>query len=193
MPKRASDLTGKRFGKRLVLGRGQDAFSAGSPYGRVRWIVRCDCGHDFLCLTQGLTRDSNKNCRKCGFKGVRPHRRKRPYEVTYNSLVQRARHPVLITYEQYLSFTKQTECHYCGEPITWCEYRNPKKHAGCGSNLDRKDASKPYEMGNIVVCCRRCNYGKNNFFSYAEWKEIGGLIRSWRQKEIEAEQEKKKK
>jgi hypothetical protein len=61
------------------------------------------------------------------------------------------------------------------------EYR--RAGGGTASNLDRKDSAKPYEMGNIVVCCRRCNYAKNTFFTYDEWKQIGTLIRSWKHPE----------
>ena len=51
----------------------------------------------------------------------------------------------------------------------------------------------PYYMDNVVVCCGRCNYAKNDHFSYGEWKQIGALIRSWRalallEKELEAAQ-----
>lgn len=35
---RAEDLTGRRFGRRVVLGRHP------GPPGRARWVVRCDCG-----------------------------------------------------------------------------------------------------------------------------------------------------
>ena len=163
----------EKFDKRTILGlvpriKGK----------RKRWQVRCDCGHEFSCLTQDLHRGGP--CIMCGHKGERPYRRKRPYEVNYNSLVQRARHPVLITYEQFVSFTQINECHYCGVPIVWAEYRH--KGAGTASNLDRKDNNRPYEFDNIVVCCRRCNYAKNVHFTYDEWKQLGEVIRTWRQK-----------
>jgi hypothetical protein len=57
-----------------------------------------------------------------------------------------------------------------------------------GSNLDRKDSSGAYEASNVVPCCRRCNYGKNNMFTYEEWMAIGQVIRSWSlQTELENE------
>jgi 5-methylcytosine-specific restriction endonuclease McrA len=174
MPRRTPDLSGQRFGARLVLSR------AGYERGRLYWNVRCNCGRKFKCLSQALYHRS-KRCRMCGHKGPRPYRRKRPFESNYNSLVQRARYPVLITYEQFVEFTKTKECHYCGEDIFWPEYRI-KGQGGTATNLDRKDNSKPYELENIVIACRRCNYSKNDHFTYEEWMQIGKLIRSWRTK-----------
>lgn len=94
--------------------------------------------------------------------------------------MQRGRHPVLLTFEQFVGFTKESECHYCGCPIVWSEYRG--RGETTASNLDRKDNDRPYEMGNIVVCCIRCNKAKNTHFTYEEFKQIGAVIRSWRER-----------
>lgn len=161
-----------KFGKRTVLGVAEK--KAGKP----KWRVRCDCGRDFTCLTQDLKRKGGAGCLFCVHKGPRVYRRKRPYEYRYNAAVNRARHTFLITYEEFFEFTKIKECHYCGDAIEWGPPFGKKRPSGL--NLDRKDSNLPYTIENIVVACRRCNYGKNNFFSYDEWKELGALIRSWR-------------
>jgi hypothetical protein len=167
------DLTGQRFGKRLVLGFA--AFKSGK---RSQWHVRCDCGQEFTCLNQDLKREGP--CRWCGHRGPRPYRRKRPYEWRYNTAVNKARHAFLLSYDEFFEFTKTRECHYCGIGIDWGPAFGKKRSSGL--NLDRKDNNRPYEKENVVVACRRCNYGKNNFFSYEEWKQIGNVIRSWRTK-----------
>lgn len=168
------DLTGKRFGYKVVVGPVDRAPSIGRT--RPRWLCRCDCGNEFTCISQAVKRGIK--CEKCAYKGPRPYKRKRPYEAAYNALVGRGRHPVLITYEQFVGLSGIKECHYCGAEVQWSEYN--LNHAGSGCNLDRKDSSGPYSLENVVVCCRRCNYGKNNFFSYEEWLQIGAVIRSWR-------------
>ena len=168
------DLTNIQFGSRKVI-----SWAGFDKHGHSSWNVVClDCNRAFSCLSQTLRR--TKLCRYCrpDLKQPRPNRRKRPYEVNYNSLIQRARHPVLITYEQFAEFSRIKECHYCGEEIVWIEYR--QKGKGAASNLDRKDSTKPYEVDNIVVCCARCNYAKNTHFTYEEWKKLGSVIRSWR-------------
>lgn len=159
-----------RFGKRTVL-RMADRRGL-----RQLWKVRCDCGNEYECLTQHLRRGAG--CLRCVHKGPRVYRRKRPYEYRYNVLKNRGRHTVLLTYEEFLEFTKITECHYCSETVTWGSPFG--KNRTTGSNLDRKDNNRPYEIDNVVVACRRCNYGKNAFFSYEEWLALGTLIRSWR-------------
>jgi len=114
------------------------------------------------------------------------HRRKRPYESLYNTFIQKAGkngHTVTITYDQFLLLTDIKECHYCGAGVIWLEYqtRTPgKKYRGQAYNLDRKDSAEPYTFENVAVCCARCNLAKNNLFTYEEWKQIGGLIRSWK-------------
>jgi hypothetical protein len=168
------DYSGQEIGCHKVISFA--GWTVNKEYPHAQWNVRCRCGNEFVCLTQALKLE---NCRKCNNKGPRPWKRKRPFEVNYNSLIQRARHPVHITYEQFAEFAKQKECHYCGTEIVWTEYRSRKDGGGAASNLDRMDNSKPYEIGNIAVCCRRCNYAKNTHFTYEEWLQIGNLIRSW--------------
>ena len=175
------DYTGKKFGRREVLG-----FVDRDKHGHARWKVRCSCGHELVSLTQNLQRTSG--CPFCSHKELRPYRRLRPYEILYNLLVSRTkrvgrtaeavRHSVLITYEQFVPFTSIYECHYCGDKIVWSEH--PRKGQTTAANLDRMDNNRPYELGNLVVCCLRCNKAKNTHFTYAEWLQIGRLIRSWK-------------
>lgn len=167
------DLTGLTIGNRTVL----EYVGSDGQY-RQRWRVRCSCGNIMICYSHNLYH--NGACVKCAFKGPRPYLRKRPYEAQFNSLKSRARCEFKLTYEEFLEFTKHNKCHYCGAGIIWQEYRCSKK-GGTGSNLDRKDSYGPYSKENVVVCCGRCNYGKNRYFTYDEWKQIGEVIRSWNQ------------
>lgn len=49
------DLTGKRFGKWLVLG----------GYSRGKWLCRCDCGIEKMVLGAGLRYGRSTKCRAC--------------------------------------------------------------------------------------------------------------------------------
>ena len=170
------DLTGQRFDKRVVL-----SLNSVNEFSRSKWNVRCDCGREFICLSQDLRRGGAcKGCR-VDLKADRLYRRKRPYEWRYNAALNRARHPMLLTYDDFFEFTKITECHYCGAHIEWGEPFG--KNRPSGLNLDRKDSEGSYTKANVVVACRRCNYGKNNFFTYEEWKELGEVIRGWRERD----------
>ena len=85
-----------------------------------------------------------------------------------------------ITYDDYLQIAESNPlCHYCEAPIVWQEYRRKESSGGNGSNLDRKDSSVGYTVGNVVACCGRCNYAKGTHFSYDQWVHIGKLIKSW--------------
>lgn len=165
---------GDKFGPREVV-----SYAGLNKFRRKLWNVKCDCSKEFSCTEQDLHRQLiHPGCRSCAQSKPKPSRRKRPYEYRYNCLVNRGRHPVNISYEQFLEFTKIRECHYCGVDVDWGEPFGKGRSTAC--NLDRKDNTLPYELDNVVVSCRRCNYGKNDFFSYSEWLELGSVIRSWR-------------
>ena len=101
-------------------------------------------------------------------------RRLRPYESLYNHLrtyAARREHVVDLTYEEFVSFTRTTECYYCGDLIGWrAFYINRKGQSGCACNLDRLNNSKGYSVENCVVCCRTCNFMKK-ISSRAEFLE----------------------
>ena len=128
----------------------------------------CECG-EYVVVRGGHLLDGTKSC------GCRQGTNLRPYESLYNRILSFTKHPNNITYEEFLEFTKEKECHYCGSEVIF----RPFIHQGEGYNLDRKDSSLGYSKENCVVCCKRCNIGKNALFSYDEWVQIGKLIRSW--------------
>lgn len=80
-----------------------------------------------------------------------------------------------LTYEEFVEFTSTLRCHYCQSEVTWAEF-NVDKH-GNNYNLDRKDHTKTYSKDNCVVCCARCNWGKQDQFSYDEWYGMTAYLR----------------
>lgn len=67
--------------------------------------------------------------------------------------------PNLIKIADYAAFTKMP-CHYCGSPPTnWTKLAN---HNIQYNGVDRVDNTRPYEIGNIVPCCKLCNAMKSN-------------------------------
>jgi hypothetical protein len=75
----------------------------------------------------------------------------RPYESLYhytNRHAIRRKHDFLLTYEEFVAFTTVTECHYCGDSITWAKHDIHKNGSYC--NLDRLD-DKEYSVANCVV------------------------------------------
>ena len=60
-------------------------------------------------------------------------------------------------------------CHYCGSPLT---YIKGHKHHLSDKTFDRKDPKQGYSLRNIVLCCRRCNMIKGNWFTEEQMLEI---------------------
>lgn len=66
---------------------------------------------------------------------------------------QAARNLLNLTKEQFLAWAdleSNKTCAYCGTT-----------DLGKGHGVDRLDSSKPYELDNIVACCKLCNQAKN--------------------------------
>lgn len=96
----------------------------------------------------------------------------RPYEHLYKRLLWRGAKfgiEVGITYEDFLNnFVGVPSCHYCGESIEWAAHKHTKKTTSA-YNLDRLRENEGYVLGNLVVCCRRCNLSRGHF-TPEEWK-----------------------
>lgn len=84
---------------------------------------------------------------------------KYPYKTIYSRLVKSAKKRNLeldISYEDFIEFTKQSECYYCGDDVEWVKHgKKATKY-----NLDRLYNNKGYLKDNCVVCCTSCNFFK---------------------------------
>jgi len=163
---RGPNLVGRTFGFTVVL-------REGARVGKSKaWICRCKCGVEYIVRATNLLQGRHKGCRTCtnGNLGA-------PFAYLYRQLLAQCRnHEVSLTYEDYLEFTKQSQCHYCEENIIWRPHGDQKS----GYKLDRKDNNLGYTKNNCVVCCPRCNWAKSDHFTYDEWLQIGRLIATWR-------------
>jgi hypothetical protein len=149
---------------------------------RVLYQFKCErCGADIWKRT-GQLATMTGFCRPCASARPNHHTRKRPHEWRFNLLVRGARPrevEVGLSYEEYLSFTTESQCHYCDDEIDWSPYNKHRKgHVGC--NLDRKDNAKGYTLENCVVCCGFCNRIKNNHLSYEEMLRLSPVLREIR-------------
>lgn len=176
------DLTDSVFGRLKVVGRVSDiAYPSGAA--QVGYLCRCTCGVEKVLNSGRLRSGMTKSCgclrREVTAKknGVGPHR------ALYNSFVNQAKwtkRSVDISYEEFLEFTKEPQCHYCGTDLFWAEAK--RRGQPSGYNLDRKDATLGYTKDNCVTCCPRCNRSKSNSFSYEEWVEVGKAIMAYRER-----------
>ena len=86
---------------------------------------------------------------------------------------------VELSYEEFVEFSKITNCHYCNAEIVWANFNRNTKRA-TSYHLDRKDNNIGYTKENCVVCCPRCNRGKCDMFSYDEWFAMTKVFRDKR-------------
>ena len=105
----------------------------------------------------------------------------RPYETVYRRFLIVAKDSdkeVNLSFEEFLHFVEEKNCHYCGLEVVWRAFTT--QHKSNPYNLDRKDNSKGYSKVNCVVCCRSCNYGKGDRFTYEEWCVMTDALRRFR-------------
>lgn len=153
-----SQLTGRRFGRLFVL------LDVGSYKGNSRWLTRCDCGNFVVHSAGNLLTNNVQSCGCFLADWIRSTKRLRPFESLYNTLKSRCRAnknlSCELSYEDFLKFTKQENCHYCNDYIQWTKFNININGGGC--NLDRKDNNLPYSVDNCAVCCATCNRMKSD-------------------------------
>jgi hypothetical protein len=164
MSRSINNLAGRRFGHLVA-----EVLIQRNP---TKWECLCDCGRRVSVFASALTTKNTRSC-GCAYK-ARTTMRLRPFEALYNKL-KRQKHFSDLSYEEFLSLTKEKECHYCGESVVWNPYT--RHGSSIATNVDRKDSRIGYTKGNVVTCCTRCNRAKLDHFTYDEWMEIGAVIR----------------
>lgn len=146
------------------------------------WLAVCDCGN-YTRVRSGNLRHNLKPVRSCGCL-IQEANKIRPYESLYNRLMRVAKNQnreCTLTYGQFLEFTKEKECHYCGESLNW---EKSKHSIGSGKKsryqIDRKDNKRGYSKKNCVACCKSCNLTKGDRFTYSQFVKIGEVIRGFK-------------
>jgi hypothetical protein len=138
---------------------------------------RCfDCDEFIFTQPAHLKKHSGR-CRLCCNKHNAKNLRKREYEALYNFFKRVNKEKgVSITYEDFLDFTKKSNCHYCKASIAWTKYAPKYDNRSLAYNLDRKIPNEPYSKQNCVVCCSTCNMTKTNRFTYEEFMKLSPIL-----------------
>lgn len=168
------DLSAKRFGDWTVI---SFSHKTPRPNNDTFWNCSCICGTARAVSGRNLRNGGSLGC-GCTKKGLRL----RPFEALYNYFIAQATMrsvAVDITYEEFLTFTSEPTCVYCGTPVVWKPHNIAGKPA---YNLDRKNNRLGYTKENCVVCCWPCNQTKSARFTHFQMKQIGEVIRRLRKK-----------
>jgi hypothetical protein len=164
------NLTGKRFGKLIVLGEIPERRK-----GYVCWLVQCDCGSpQKVYSTAALTSRSIKPTRSCGCLWKKPLGESAKHRVwlTYKRNAKKSNRLWELTIDQFTTLTQNT-CYYCGRlPSGICggkDINGPYIYNG----IDRINNDQGYTSGNVLSCCKICNWAKgkmaySDFMSYIQ-------------------------
>jgi hypothetical protein len=175
-------FTGQKFNRLTVIesaGRndsGSIVYKCSCDCGNIKKITGSDLISNYIKSCGCLRREHTLQMAASNIGTVRLDLRKEPYRWLYTDLCNAAKYrriSVDISYEEFVRYTEITECFYCGVDINW-----PKPHSDDGGyNLDRKDCKQGYHKDNIVVCCKRCNNGKGDRFSFEEWSKMAAALK----------------
>lgn len=158
------DLTGKRFGKLLILRH--------LPNGRShtqQWLCECDCGNHVVTRTANLTQYQ----RSCGCTSRLPAGEAcKRFLLRQYKFQARARGLTfsITDIEAFALFN--SNCYYCDTPPSRVIVHPEFNGRFIASGIDRADNSKGYVPGNCVACCGTCNLAKreltvDEFLSWA--------------------------
>lgn len=168
------NLIGKRFSRLVVI---QEAEKRNN---RICWRCRCDCGNEKDIRGWALRGGGTKSCGCLNIeKAIKQGKsRAKPLgeaskRILYNNYYQAAKMKSMdfaLSLDDFGSLTKQN-CFYCGIPpqqiVSGHRLNGSYKYNG----IDRIDSSKGYILGNVVSCCKYCNFAKHEMTQkeFFEW------------------------
>jgi hypothetical protein len=160
-----NDLTGKRFGKLIVIKRTDKPIlnKKRGPY----YLCKCDCAKEKIVWGENLTYNRIVSC-GC----YRESTKKRPYgEAAKNARYSAYKHDAdkrnivfSLSKEQFVELATQ-DCFYCGSKPFKIEKNKSNNGDFIYNGIDRIDNTRGYIEGNMVTCCIICNRAKNSMSS----------------------------
>lgn len=174
MISRATDLTGRRFGRLVVLYRlpnkptanGQDAV----------WMTKCDCGNESTSLARQLRSGKKQSCGCLRKERLAQANTKDIGVAAFNQVISGYKKNAAkrgMTFDLTEEHAKQImlrPCAYCGRQPKQVLGKNFTSGSFTYNGIDRIDSTKSYVIGNVVPCCGICNRAKHSM-SYSEFME----------------------
>lgn len=177
------DMTNKVIGKLIVIKQIPNPNPNASST-EAMWLCKCECGNEnYVCKGSHLRSGHVQSCGCHQKYQVSLRSKKEPFFWLYAILKRTAvksKRELLLSFQDFLTFTQIHTCQYCNSPIEWLPYDQLKdgKKQSHSYHLDRKDNSQGYSLSNCVVCCSQCNYIKGKFLSYQEMLQLGPHLKS---------------
>lgn len=158
------DLTGKRFGKLVVISKAGSIIKNGRS--KVYWTCICDCGVSRDIMGESLVSGNTTACgcvRKENAFRLKAYNKLPDGEASFNSLYKalciragKKQIELQISKEEFKILTKKN-CYYCGVPPQQSHSNRIGSTQYVYNGLDRIDNSLGYTLNNVVPCCGRCN------------------------------------
>ena len=160
------DLTGRRFGRLVVIEQEKTASYSLLKRKRIRWSCQCDCNNIAVVEGSNLKNGTTKSC-GCLHKEMARRNKKSgeaAFNTIYNSYIRHSKKRNLsfnLTKQEFKNLTLGN-CFYCGcEPsqIVHTRWGNGNY---IYNGIDRLNNATGYEKTNCVSCCGLCNTRKTD-------------------------------
>jgi len=176
------DLTGKRFGRLVILNK---SIQRGNK-GQIKWDCICDCGNYHTVTGESLRSGRSKSCGCLRKEYIPPNKKEDRFEflrmrLYKNIIIKRSKQidkPYGLLYEKFCELIKQP-CYYCGDIDTnYIQDYSTKQNKFISdtviyyNGIDRVDNNLGYLETNVVPCCKRCNSAKNDMHIHEFYKWI---------------------
>lgn len=156
------DLSGKRFGRLVVLRRAENNKS-----GDAFWFCKCDCDGKEVKVKGGSLRSGKTQSCTCYQKefaskqhsGYEGQAAETQCFNTYRHNARTRSIPFDLSKEDFLNLTKEN-CFYCGQEPSQVVEVHSKNGTYVYNGVDRVDSSKGYTLDNCVACCGTHNLMK---------------------------------
>lgn len=148
------ELDGVQFGELVATNETQ------REQGRTLRKCLCNCGQETWVLTHSLVSGHTKSC-GCKRK-LEPGRAARNRLLLDYQMSARRRGLSWDLDDAQFDELVTGNCHFCGRAPS--RFRRQRKCHGVFyyNGIDRLNNDDGYEIGNVVTCCKLCNYAKND-------------------------------
>ena len=162
---------GMRFGSLLVIDNCLTKTIGIRATRLTACLCRCDCGTEKILDNRVLRSGITKSCGPCGAKGRMPDSDWRAIRHSVKSRA-RAKGIEMTLTARHIQIIGELPCSYCRRSpqnvFRRVLYNGPlairdKEPTFLYSGIDRVDPSKGYIPGNVMPCCKFCNYAKTNY------------------------------